>query len=244
MVNILVLLGGKSNFFNTPEYQFPKSLIEIKGKPMIELVIDNLNKIKTKKKFIFVANDDECVKYHLDNTLDLLTDHQSAIEKLRGETRGAACSALMAVKHISTHELIICNSDQIIDVDFNLVLADFRKRKLEAGVICFESVHPKWSYVNLDRDDNIIETAEKKPISKNAIAGWYYFKNGMDFVKSAMKSVKKDASVNGAYFIAPSLNELVLEDRKLGVYRISASSYHSFYSPQKIKEYEEGHFIQ
>ena len=100
-------------------------------------------------------------------------------------------------------------------------------------------MHPRWSYVRTDQDGYIVEAAEKRPISKKAIAGFYYFKQGKDFIKAAMQSIRKDNNVNGLYYIAPALGELVLEDKKLGVYQVDIEKYHTFYTPRKIKEYEQ-----
>ncbi len=239
MINILIPLGGKSAFFDNEEYPFPKPLIEINGKLMIELLIDSFSNIEEEYKFIFIVQQEDCRKYHLDNTLKLLTNDKCEIVILDNLTKGAACSALMAIDHIDTHDkLIISNGDQVIDSDMNHILGFMEGKKSDAGVVCFESVHPKWSYVRLDENDCIVETAEKRPISKNAIAGFYYFRHGIDFVKSAMKSIEKDSSVDGFYYIAPTLNEMVLENKKLDIYKIENHRYHSFYSPQKIKEYE------
>lgn len=240
MINILIPLGGKSPFFDNEEYPFPKPLIEINGKPMIEIVLDNLCKIKKGKRFIFIVNPDDCHKYHLDNVLNLLTDNNCIIIKLASETKGAACSSLMAIEHINNQDkLLISNGDQVINKDLNEILDHFEKKNIYAGAVCFDSVHPKWSYVRLDENNKIVETAEKRPISKNAIAGLYYFKHGSDFVTSAMKTIEKDANVNGLYYIAPTLNEMVLENKNLEIFKIQNNQYHSFYSPQKIKEYEK-----
>jgi dTDP-glucose pyrophosphorylase len=239
MINILVPLGGKSVFFDNEEYPFPKPLIEINGKLMIELVIDNFSSITEKHKFIFVVQQDDCRKYYLDNTLKLLTNYECEIVVLCNITKGAACSALMAIDHIdNSDKLIIANGDQLIDIDMNDMLSSMMEKKSDAGVVCFESVHPKWSYVRLDENNCLIETTEKRPISKHAIAGLYYFRYGSDFVKAATKSIEKDANVEGLYYIAPTLNEMVLENKKLDIYRINNSQYHSFYSPTKIKEFE------
>jgi len=240
MINILIPLGGKTTFFDSEEYPFPKPVIEINGKPMIELVLANFLKMKRDKKFIFIVKEEDCNKYHLDNTLKLLTNSNCHIIKLIGETKGAVCSALMAVEYINNNDqLIISNGDQIIDGDFDAFINSFEKRKVDAGVICFESVHPKWSYVRLDENNKVIQTAEKNPISKNAIAGLYYFRQGSLFIQAAMSSVEKEASVGGLYYVAPVYNELVLENKNLEIIRIRPEQYHSFYSPQKIKEYEE-----
>lgn len=240
MINVLIPLGGKSPFFDEAEYRFPRPLIEINGISMIELVIRNLERIPEPKKFIFVVNAEDCQKFHLDQVLRLLTDGHCEIVRLNGPTRGAACSALMAIEHINTSDsLIISNGDQIIDTELDLIIDQFETAGYDAGVLCFDTVHPRWSFVRLDEKGQIIETAEKRPISRHAIAGFYYFKQGADFVRAAMKMIEKDAEVDGLYYIAPSINELVLENKKLGIHQIDNDSYYTFYSPQKIKEYEK-----
>lgn len=239
MVNILLPMGG-ATFFNLPEYPFPKPLIEIHNKPIIQLVIENLNRIKSEKNFIFIVNSEDCREFYIDKTINLLAGESCQIIKLTGETRGAACSVLMAIEHIDNElPLIIANSDQIFENDINQAIDYFQEENFDAGVVCFDSVHPRWSYVRTDQEGYIVESAEKRPISKNAIAGFYYFKHGRDFVRAAMQSIKKDNNVNGLYYIAPAIGELVLERKKLGVYKIDVEQYHTFYTPQKIKEYEQ-----
>lgn len=238
MLNVLFPMSGKSKFFNSTEYPYPKPLIEIFGKSMIEIVINNYKQIKDDLRFTFIVNEDDCKKFHLDNTLELLTEGKSHIIRLKKNTKGAACSALMAIEQINNNTpLIIANSDQIIEDDLNKVIEFFSKQKADAGVICFESIHPRWSYVKTT-DGRIVETAEKNPISKNAIAGFYFYKHGSDFVRSAMKSIVKDAHIEGQFFIAPTMNELVLENKKLIVYQLDNDQFHTLYTPQKIKEYE------
>lgn len=237
MINILIPLAGKNQFFSEAEYPFPKPLIEFNGKTMIEHVLYNFNSIQKKKQFIFIVNSEDCKKYHLDNVLNILTNYTCKIVKLDNETKGAACSAMMAVEYIDNEmPLIISNADQLFDITIDEVVKSFEKS--DAGVITFESVHPRWSYVRLDENNFVSETAEKRPISKNAIAGFYYFKNGKDFISSASKMIKKDANVNGYYFVSPTLNEMVLENKTINIFQIENAKYHTFYTPQKIKEYE------
>ena len=239
-VNVLVPMAGQTMFFEKHKYPYPKSLIEIDEKTMIEHVINNLSAVHNINQFIFVVNDEDCRKHHLDNILNLLTKEQCQVIKIRKETKGAACSALLAIKHINNDdELIIANGDQIFMDDLNKVLEIHRTNNLDAAVIIFNSVHPRWSYVRLDDNSLVIETAEKRPFSKQAIAGFFYFKKGSFFIKAAMNMIKKDASVNGAFFIAPSLNEMVLDKKRIGVYTIDNDKYHTFHSPQKINEYEK-----
>jgi len=237
MINIVVPLVGSSQFFDDAQYKFPKPLIEINGKTMIELFLQNFKEVERDTHFIFILNDDDCRKFHLDNILNILTSHECEIIKIGSPTKGAACSVLMAIESINNDTpLIIANADQYLDISLNDAIKSLETN--DAGVITFESIHPRWSYVKLNENNEIVETAEKNPISNHAIAGLYYFSKGKEFVQAAMNVIKKDTSVNGQYYISPVFNELVLKNKKLGVYTISNSKYHTFYNPQKIKDYE------
>lgn len=237
MINILVPMAGKSLYFSESEFPFPKPLIEIGQKTMIEHVIQNLSSASRDVQFIFVISSADCRKFHLDSTLNIIIDHKCKIVRLDNETKGAACSALMAISHIANSSpLVIANSDQLFDDSLKDLIADLRDA--DAGVVTFESVHPRWSYVRLDDEGLVVETAEKRPISRHAIAGLYYFQHGRDFVEAAMRMIQKDSSVNGNFYIAPTLNEMILQGKKIKTVKVKAGRYHTFYTPQKIKEYE------
>ena len=92
----------------------------------------------------------------------------------------------------------------------------------------FRDIPPRWSYVRLDENDNVIEAAEKRPISQNAVAGMYYFKTASLFVESAKKMILKNASVNGKFYVCPVYNEMVLAQKRIGVYRVDKSKYYNF----------------
>lgn len=240
MLNILLLLAGQSSFFNKEEFFFPKPLIEINGKSMIQHVVENLNSIKGEKRFICVVSDEDCRKHHLDNVLKIVTEDRAEILRLEGNTQGAVCSALMAIDHIDSNDsLLIANSDQLINYDLDDIVSFFEENEADAGVLCFETIHPRWSYVKINEQHQIVEAAEKNPISKHAIAGFYYFNRGSDFVNAAKSSVQKECHVNGVYYVSNVLNELVLEQKKLIAYHLDSKRYHTFYSPQKIEEYQK-----
>ncbi len=239
MLTIAVPMAGSSAFFPQEEYRFPKVFQEVLGKPMIQQVIENLMTIQVEKRFVFVVNDNDVKQYRLDNVLNMLTNNNCEIVIQQAATKGAVCSLLLAVKHFNHQSpLLIANADQIVEHDLNSVVGFFSKPEVDGGVVCFDSVHPQWSYARVSGENDLVETAEKEPISRNAIAGLYYFKRGQDFVSSAMKSIIKNRNHSGAYYTSLVLNEMILSNKNLKTYAINSSEYHSFYSPQKIKEFE------
>jgi len=237
MLNILIPLAGKSNLITEEQYPFPKPLIEINNKTIIERVIENISNIDQEIMFIFILNDEDCSKYHFDSTLNMITNGNCKIIKLKSLTKGSACSSIMAIDYIDNDTpLLILNSDQIFDVNLSNFIKDFQK--YDAGVIVFDSVHPRWSYAKLNESNYVIETAEKHPISRNAIAGFYFFKKGKIFIENAMRMIIKDESVNGIFYIAPTLNQMILNNNRILALKIDIDKYHTFYTLKKIKEYE------
>jgi dTDP-glucose pyrophosphorylase len=214
--------------------------MEINGRPMIQLVLENLMTIRTKFRCLFIINDSDAKKYHLDNVLRMLTNNNCDIVVQDGPTKGAVCTLLLGVQYLNhDNPILIANVDQIIDHDLNAILDDFDTNGADGGLVCFDSVHPQWSYARVVGDNTLVETAEKRPISRNAIAGLYYFRRGRDFVSSSMKAIEKDRSHEGRFYTSLTYNEMVLQNKKLFVYRIAANEYHSFYAPNKITEYEK-----
>ena len=239
MINTVIPLAGP-NRFASDDFHYPKPLIEVNNVPLIEHVIRCMDRIDLEQRYIFIVNQDDCQQYHLDSLLRLLCGDDTVIIPLKAHTAGAACSVLMAVDYINNDDpLVITNSDHIIDSALDSHMRGFIDDGDDAAVLCFESVHPKWSYVRLDDQQQVIEAAEKRPISKNAIAGFYYYKRGQDFVRSAMDMIAKDAHVDGRFYIAPSLNELILSGKKIGCRQIDKSAYFHFYDSKKLQEYEK-----
>lgn len=238
MMNVLIPMAGRSQYFSETEFPFPKPLIEIGSRTIIEHVVENLATAHDDVNFIFVVSGDDCRQYHLDSTLNIITDGRCEIIRLDKETRGSACSALMAVDAIANDTpLLISNSDQIFEDRVADLIADFHT--VDAGIVSFDSVHPRWSYIRLDEDGRVVETAEKRPLSRHAIAGLYYFRRGQDFVEAAMQMIHKDENINGNYFISPALNQMILAGKVIRMRKVDNERYHTFYTPQKIKEYED-----
>ena len=63
-------------------------------------------------------------------------------------------------------------------------------------MVTFRSLHPRYSYMLVDDNGLIVEAAEKRPISRHATAGFYWYRRGADFVQSAQDMIRKDAHVD------------------------------------------------
>ncbi len=59
--------------------------------------------------------------------------------------------------------------------------------------------------------------AEKKPISDIATTGIYFWRRGKDFVRCAEQMIEKNIRVNNEFYIAPVFNEIIAEDKLIGI---------------------------
>lgn len=237
-MKIVIPMAGSDERFKQHGFPFPKPLVEIDGRPLIEHAFDCL-RVTPEGDFTFVIRKEDDLRFHLSDVLRLL-DPDCTIITADGETAGAACTVMLAVEQIDNDdELVIANGDQILDFDMNRVIAEFRERDLDAGTVVFDSVHPRWSFVKTDAEGQVVEAAEKRPISRNATAGIYYFRKGSDFIAAAKAMIHKGASVNGGYFVCPAFNELILKQKKIGVHHIDRDRYVSLATPQAAEEYEQ-----
>lgn len=237
-MKIVVPMAGPEKAFHEAGYPFCKTLIEVKGKPLIQHVFDTLKGIRN-AEFVFIVQKEDVTRYHLKDVLSLLSPTCNVVVA-QGNTAGAACSVLTAIDCFEPDdELLITNGDQILRVDINAVLDDFRNRTLDAGTMVFDSVHPRWSFVRVSDSGLVTEAAEKRPISRLATAGLYYFRRADDFTSGAMDMILKDSHVNGQFYICPVFNELLLKQKRIGVSTIEQRDYISLATPQGVQQYEE-----
>lgn len=236
-MNIILPMAGIKNL-DKSNYSYPLPLVEVNGSPLIEYVTKNLLSIEGDNKFIFIVNEEDCINFHIDKTLKLLVGN-SEVCILKSKTNGSVSSILMASDIIDKNEdLLVVNHDQIFLFDINKVISKFKKEKTSGGLVTFQSVHPRWSFVLTDDSNNVIEASEKKPISKNAIAGLYYFESFNTFVECAFKAIEIEDFHNNNFYTSALINQLILLNKKVINFEIDIKDYKSFYSSQKLKEFE------
>lgn len=238
-MQILIPISDRTPFFPKDEYFFPKPLIEVAGQPMIELVISSLRKDFPNADFIFVIGSEDMVAFSLDKVVRLAAGKPVTVVERIGETSGALCSCLLAADVIDRErELLIFNSDQVINDNLAAHVNQFKTVGADAGVVTFSSVHPRWSYVVEGEAQEVIQAFEKKVMSRRAVAGTYYFEKAEYFVQAAQNAILKDASLNGLFYISASLNEAILMNRRIVFSSIDAEDYHSFFEPARIVAFE------
>ena len=216
-MKVLIPMAGAGSRFEKAGYTFPKPLIDVEGKPMIQAVVDNLN---IEAQHIFIVQKSHYEKYNLQQTLNQISPNCEIVQ-VDGVTEGAACTTLLAKQYIDNDEpLVIANSDQYVEWDSNEFMYSMVADSVDGGILSFKSTHPKWSYAKLGDDGFVCEVAEKKPISDIATVGIYYWKKGSDYVKYAEDMIEKNIRVNNEFYVCPVFNQAIEDNKKVKIFNV------------------------
>ena len=214
-MNIVIPMAGGGGRFQKAGYTFPKPLIDVFNKPMIQLVVNNIN---IDANYIFIVQKEHREKYNLDNMLELIAPKCKIVE-VDGVTEGAACTTLLAEEYIDNDQpLFIANSDQWVGWNSLDFIYKMNSLNADGGIVTFKSTHPKWSYAKADADGLVSKVAEKDPISDNATVGFYYWKRGEDYVESAKDMIARQKRVNGEFYVCPVFNQAILMGKKIFIH--------------------------
>lgn len=206
---VLIPMAGAGSRFAKVGYTFPKPLIPINNKPMIQVVVENLN---IDGDYIFIVQKSHFEQYKLDKVLQLIKPGCIIIQT-EGLTEGAACTTLLAKEYINNDRpLIIANSDQFIELHQNGQFVNtLYDHYLDGIILTFKSTHPKWSFVSINDRGFVTRVAEKEPISDKATVGIYGWTKGSDYVYYAEQMIAKNIRVNGEFYVAPVYNEAIAD---------------------------------
>jgi NDP-sugar pyrophosphorylase family protein len=219
MLNIVIPMAGRGSRFAKAGYEKPKPLIDIKGKPMIQVVVENLRPDEP-HRFIFICQQEHVKVYGL---TDLLHDFApgSEIVEIDGITEGAACTVLKAKPFINDdNPIMIANSDQYVDININDYLAEVNFRNLDGLIMTMKADDEKWSFARVDEKGYVTEVKEKVVISSDATVGIYNFSLGAKFVEHAEAMFENKEMQNGEYYVAPVYNRFIAAGLKIGIYDI------------------------
>ncbi len=228
-LRIVIPMAGAGRSFERAGHTFPKPLVDVLGKPMVQWVVENMN---AEAQYIFVVRQEHYEKYSLPYLLNLIAPG-CFIVQLAQPTQGAALSVLAAEEFINGPDpLAVVNCDQLLEWNSNEFFYAMAADECDGGLVTFTSTHPKWSYVKMGENGLVTEAAEKKPISSHATAGVYYFAHGDQFIQHARAMIESNVATNGEYFICPVYNQYVQTGGRIRAFPIDKMW--SFSTPEDL----------
>jgi len=233
-MNVLIPMAGAGKRFEEMGYSFPKPLVDVDGKPMIQLVVESLN---IDAKYIYVVQKEHYEKYNLKHLLNLISPNCKIIQ-IDEMTEGAACTTLLAEKYINNDEpLLMANSDQYLDWNSNEFMYSMIADDIDGGILTFTATHPKWSFAKLNKDGFVERVAEKDPISNIATVGVYFWTRGSDYVKYAKQMIEKDIRTNNEFYVCPVYNQGIEDGKKIKTYHIDRKQMWGLGTPEDLERF-------
>jgi len=233
-MNVLIPMAGAGKRFEEMGYSFPKPLVDVDGKPMIQVVVDSLN---IDAKYIYVVQKEHYEKYNLKHLLNLISPNCEIIQ-IDEITEGAACTTLLAEKYINNDEpLLMANSDQYLDWNSNEFMYSMIADDIDGGILTFTATHPKWSFAKFDDSGFVERVAEKDPISNIATVGVYFWTKGSDYVKYCKQMIEKDIRTNNEFYVCPVYNEAIQDGKKIKTYHIDRKQMWGLGTPEDLERF-------
>ena len=235
--NIVIPMAGRGSRFTEQGYTDSKPFIDVNGKPMIQRVIENLG-IEFDKNYMFVlvCLQEDFDKYDFHQFKDIIGHDSYDVVILDDVTEGAAQTILQAKDLINDDTpLLTLNTDQMIEYDTDMWKSFER---FDGGIPCFWGDSEDWSYARCGQDGYVEEVAEKKVISNDATAGYYYWSKGSDFVKYAEQMIEDNSRTNGEFYVAPVYNWAIKDGKKIAIYMVD--KVYELGTPEYLEKYING----
>lgn len=239
----LVPMAGKGTRFLEEGYGLPKPLIPVFNTPMSVRAIQTLPR---GKKWIFL-----CLKEHIEeNKIEQLLKKEiphAEIIPVEAYTQGMACTCLLAENKLEPKKPLMigaCDYEVLWDINKFRKLAEDKS----VDVIIWTSRNhysvarnPKaYAYLKLE-NDTVIKVSEKVPISvmpeqDHAVVSNFYFKSADLFIKAAKQMIKKGLTINGEYYVATAINELISDGKKVVPFEVE--KFICWGTPQDLREFD------
>jgi glucose-1-phosphate thymidylyltransferase len=143
-VKVLILAAGYGTRMRPLTDRMPKPLIPVADRPLIEYLIDPLERLEEVEELIVVGNDrfnDQFVAWLAarrpgPKAVRVLNDGSTANENRRGAIGDVSFAMKETGLDRRPHDLLVVAGDHIFEIDFGALTAEFRRR--DATVIGME----------------------------------------------------------------------------------------------------------
>ena len=243
-LQLIIPMSGIGKRFLDVGYKVPKFLIEVEGKSVIEHVVEMYPGIESP---IFICNKDhlENKKFNLRKKL-LKIRPKSKIISIDAHKKGPIFAVLQAMEFVDLDSPSIVNYCDFNCIwDFEAFKTHIKKTNCDGCVITYKGFHPhmlhssNYAYVKTE-DEKIIDIQEKKPftnnpMSENASSGAYFFKSAKLMEKYFKKTIDKNNSIKGEYYVSLSYKSMIEDNLYLNIFEIE--KFMQWGTPNDLKDY-------
>ena len=212
-MNLVICMAGRNTRFHDVGIDIPKYLLPLSGRPVIEVILQNLITSKSFSNVYLVAHQrDIYFQRELQASLLNLGIEPENLLYI-GETRGQADTANESLSLLNMNldePVVFHNADTILLNRDTLTL----KKSLQMGhgsIDVFTAKSPNYSYVEI-QNNRILVIVEKRVISNWATSGLYGFPSGAVFQNYFKKFSELSLSRSAKELYISDIINLMLAD--------------------------------
>lgn len=234
-MTVLITMAGLGSRFRQAGYTVPKYRITARGRTLFDWSMLSMQAFFD-ERFVFACLAEEDIDW-ITGAAAALGIRDCVVATRAGLSRGQAETALEALEAADdAAPLWIYNID-------TYVAAGMRPGDLGDAAGClhvFPSTEPNMSFVRYGEGDEVVEIAEKRPISTWATVGLYGFRSAALFRRLYREAYDQGlvAMVNGERYVAP-MYELMLAQQELVVApRLDPADVHILGTPAQVLAFD------
>ena len=220
-MTIIIPMAGLSSRFTQAGYVLPKYMLYVKNRSLFNIAVSSFSKYFDCCKFVFVARDVFDTRTFIIRECELMGIKEFDVVILPAPTQGQAETVLEGIKRAPVapdEPLLIFNIDTFRPGYTFPEQIEHWDGYLEV----FEGSGKNWSYARTESENStlVVETAEKKEISKYCSTGLYYFGSTALFEKAY--ELNRIHPLNGKMelYVAPLYNHLIALSHKIHIHII------------------------
>lgn len=181
-MNLVICMAGRNTRFHDVGIEVPKYLLPVSGRPVIEIIIQNLIDSNLFLNVYLVAHQrDLFFRGEVEISLQALGVNPENLIYI-GETKGQADTANLSIDmlKLDVNEPIVFHNADTILLGRNIGKLKDTLGKGHGVIDVFVADSSSYSYVDIQKNQ-ILEIVEKRVISKWATSGLYGFPSGATF---------------------------------------------------------------
>jgi glucose-1-phosphate thymidylyltransferase len=209
-MKVVIPLAGKGTRLRPHTHITPKPMLKIAGKPVIDYVMDDLQRLGNVEQVIYITG-------HLKDKVEAYARQKYPFDSVFVEQKvqdGTAGAVALAKPYIDQPVFIIF-VDTIFDADLSIV-----KTSDADGIIWVKTVedYQRFGVVVSDDKGNMQRIVEKptEPISKRANIGLYYIKNWKLLIEGVEWTLKQPKN-KGEYYLTDAFQYMIDKGAKIQV---------------------------
>jgi len=235
----LIPAAGRGSRFADAGFEKPKPLIELHGIPLIVWVLANFD-YQSSDSINIVVQRDSFDTLYLEKYISELPVKPNFIY-LEEITDGAARTVLHATKFLDPKlPMTVANSDQYVSVNLDKYIKLASNQEYDGCILTMRASSNKWSYISLNKNDQVSRVVEKQEISNEATVGIYSWRNVEKFISSFERMVAAKDRVNGEFYLAPTYNYMIEEGQKISYLNVGEINLdvHGLGTPEDFAKFE------